>query len=368
MGYDNDIYVISGGGGSDEWQRPSNWLARPTIAIGEDAIYLLCRVTSFGDNWVIFACTNKYSVDWGYGAVEDFNSGISATKNLDYTQLTEWWDDTETDKQVWVKITPQSSYSIDSFYIIGQNLATKSTNRCVIEVLCGSLLNPLAWSAISMAQLTNCIAIKFYQNLYIQCYNFTNVFAYNPNLEIIEGNIEIASSVTTYAILRNCGKLKFMNLIIDGSCREQFSFCSSIKSVSAKKYTRADASFQQNFAMEKFELTDDDGSACNLWKQTFYYCNFVETPTLNLINSTDNTYLFSNNYNLKKSNLSNIKASIGFYSCNLNHAAIYEIFDEQLLTVDSAQTIDLRLNPDIANLPLATIAITTVKNWSAQIS
>jgi hypothetical protein len=120
--------------------------------------------------------------------------------------------------------------------------------------------------------------------------------------------------------------------------------------------------------LRKFNVIAGDGSTVTTFQQAFYQCDFEETPALNLTGSSNNANMFYENQRLRKSNLSNIKASISFYGCSLNHSAILNIFQNQLLAVVTTQTIDLRRNPDIANLPAATIAVATAKNWTVQIA
>ena len=194
------------------------------------------------------------------------------------------------------------------------------------------------------------------QAIFVECFNLT----YTADFQMIgSGGNAIIDQASTVPVL-NWPEfiVKYYNGI--GSGRQ-------VKSVTYKKVQYL-YGMAYCLILEDFSLTDDDGSYCITCNEAFIHCNFLETPTLNLINSNDNTNMFQYNFRLIKSNLSNIKASISFYCCNLDHAAIYEIFDEQLLNVASTQTIDLRLNPDIANLPVATIAIATAKNWTTQIS
>jgi len=390
MGYVNLIRKVVGGG-SNKWVRPSNWLARPAIATGEKVIYLLCRVDSFGNNWLGFTCKGNYNVDYGYGNT-DVNSNVAFTLNLDYSQLTDWWDETETDKQVWVKITPQSGQNLNYFVTKSINWSNYDDfgykyNTGVVEVLMGKLDTVTDGSGVKFNWLINTKCIKIYERIVCSS-SIISPFIYCYNLECLEGEME---SQDIQAIFKECYNLKYTadfqmigsggNVIIDQSSTvpvlnwpefivkyyQGIGEGRQVKSVTYKKVQYL-YSMAYCFTLEEFKLTDDDGSYCVSCYNAFVHCNFLETPTLNLVNSGNNTNMFQYNWRLIKSNLSNIKASISFYGCNLSHAAIYEIFDEQLLNVASTQTIDLRLNPDIANLPVETIAIATAKNWTVLIA
>lgn len=405
MGYDNDIYVISGGGGSDEWIRPSNWLARPTIATGEKVIYLLCRV--FPDetlNWFIlqlrcyiFPLYGSITINWGDGQIIVYphpggNSPVLVEHLIDYSSLSDWWDEAHTSKQVWVMITPEVNMDID--YINVSRRSNSYSNFCnygVIEILVGKLMTDTVYG-FNFSYLSNLKSLILYEPVttygtwfaFIDyCYNLENlegsIYANSWNyygarstisLRHIEKFYFLSNSVEMYEFFNNSA-IPYFNMPDMILFNPYASFYNShVSYIKIKDLLGSGNSTVANcYKLEKFELTTGDGSNCTQYYRFFYGCvSLRESPTLNLVNSTNNTEMFHNCYALHKSNLSNIKSSIGFYSCNLSHAAIYEIFDEQLLTVASTQTIDLRLNPDIANLPVPTIAIATVKNWSAQIS
>lgn len=388
----NQVILGPSAPSSDEYVRPSNWLARPAIATGEKVIYLLCRVDSSGNNWLGFTCKGNYNVDYGYGNA-DVNSGVAFTLNLDYSQLTDWWDETETDKQVRIKITPQSGQNLNYFVTKDINYSNYDDfgykyNTGVVEVLVGKLDTVADNSGVKFNWLINTKCIKIYERIvcssglytpyykcfkleciegemessdirdvFIECFNLT----YTADFQMIgAGGNNIIDSKTSIKVL-NWPDFTAIYYVSVGAGEQ-------IQSVTYKKALYLYNLAVNCFHLEEFLLTDDDGSYCVSCYNAFQNCGFIETPTLNLINSTNNSDMFKYNLRLIKSNLSNIKASISFYSCNLDHAAIYEIFDEQLQSVGSTQTIDLRLNPDIANLPVATIAIATAKNWTTQIS
>lgn len=391
MGYVNDIYVSSGGG-SDEYVRPSNLLARPTIAAGEKVICLLCRVDSYGNNWLGFTCKGNYNVDYGYGN-SDVNSGVEFTLNLDYSQITDYWDETETDKQVWVKITPQSGQNLNYFVTKSINWSNYDDfgykyNTGVVEVLFGKLDTVTDSSGVKFNWLINAKCIKIYERIVCSS-GLDKTFIYCYELECLEGEMESQLVQNTFV---ECYNLKYTadfqiigsggNVIIDQYSSvpvlnwpefivKYYNGIGTGRQVKSVTYKKVQYLYGMAFncsSLEEFILTGDDGSYCVSCLNAFQNCGFIETPTLNLTNSTNNTDMFKWNYRLIKSNLSNIKASISFYGCNLSHAAILEIADEQLQTVASTQILDVRLNPDVANLPLTTIAIATAKNWTIQIA
>ena len=110
MGYDNDIYVISGGGGSDEWQRPVDWLPIPDIATGEEVIYILMAVYDVIGNFAAFKFRGDYTVDWGDGNIENVTSGVKAEHSYDWADVGDVTS--EGFRQALIKITPQAGSNL----------------------------------------------------------------------------------------------------------------------------------------------------------------------------------------------------------------------------------------------------------------
>jgi len=88
----------------------------------------------------------------------------------------------------------------------------------------------------------------------------------------------------------------------------------------------------------------------------------LESVEYDLSASLDNSAMFNHAQSLKNAHLSGVKASIGFYQCQLGSGNITEIFNG-LENVSSA-SIDLRGNYGIYHLHQDTLAIATNKGWT----
>jgi hypothetical protein len=97
-------------------------------------------------------------------------------------------------------------------------------------------------------------------------------------------------------------------------------------------------------------------------REMFKHCTRLENVNLDLSESLDNTNMFNYARGLTNARLSGVKASIGFYDCNLGSGNITNIFND-LETVSSA-TIDIRENYGTSWLHSDTIAIATNKGWT----
>jgi surface protein len=99
-------YIKAGGTTATGWQRPSDWIAIPSIAPGEQVFYGLVAVYNvIGGNRVAFTFAGNYTVDWGDGsALENVLSGVKAEHSYDYSTVSnptsEGW------RQALIKVIP----------------------------------------------------------------------------------------------------------------------------------------------------------------------------------------------------------------------------------------------------------------------
>ena len=97
-------------------------------------------------------------------------------------------------------------------------------------------------------------------------------------------------------------------------------------------------------------------------RNMFERCYSLESIEYDLSESLDNSSMFNYAYSLKNVHLSGVKASIGFYECQLGSGNITKIFND-LETVSSA-TIDIRRNYGASLIHPDTLAIATNKGWT----
>jgi len=89
-----------------DWQRPSDWIAIPSIAPGEQVFYGLIAVYNVIDsNKVAFTFAGNYTIDWGDGsALENVLSGVKAEHSYTYASVSnptsEGW------RQALIKVIP----------------------------------------------------------------------------------------------------------------------------------------------------------------------------------------------------------------------------------------------------------------------
>lgn len=108
--------VLSGGGGPTptEWVRPSDWLEMPEVT-GTDETFVGLRAIYYAPaNFAAVLFEGDYTVDWGDGTVEDFDSGVKAQHNYDWAEISEDTLTSEGYKQVIIVVTPQSGQQLTS--------------------------------------------------------------------------------------------------------------------------------------------------------------------------------------------------------------------------------------------------------------
>lgn len=79
-------------GGTGDWIRPADWLPIDNLVVaGEQktvGLYVDPNVNNKGmTNTVAFVVTGNYTVDWGDGVVDNFNSNVVAEHIYDYNSL-----------------------------------------------------------------------------------------------------------------------------------------------------------------------------------------------------------------------------------------------------------------------------------------
>ena len=108
----SDLYIKVKSAGTDEWERPDDWLAMPSVTSTDDTFVGLHTVFASGSNFVAFRFTTDtgdYQVDWGDGNVDVVASNTQAQHQYDFTNVA--LDGTLTSegyKQAIITVTPVS--------------------------------------------------------------------------------------------------------------------------------------------------------------------------------------------------------------------------------------------------------------------
>jgi len=81
---DSGVVNIPFGGSPQPWVRNPSWVAMPSVTNTEQKFVALFAVYPSG-NLVAFTAAGNYTVDWGDGTTQNFTSGTTAEREINYT-------------------------------------------------------------------------------------------------------------------------------------------------------------------------------------------------------------------------------------------------------------------------------------------
>jgi len=115
----------------EAWVRPSDWLTLPTVTSTDQKFVGLLAIHDSDSNFVALNASGPYTVDWGDGVVENFNSAVVAQHTYNYSSISETTLCSRGYKQVIVTITPQSSQILTALDLQRQHTNHSATARYV---------------------------------------------------------------------------------------------------------------------------------------------------------------------------------------------------------------------------------------------
>ena len=244
--------------GSDNFTMPSDWLviSEPTET---QAVYGLFAVFNTDSNFLAFSVSGAYTVDWGDGIVENFNSGITAQHQYIWNNIPSSTLTSEGFRQVIVKITPQSGQNITNINLQRRHSSYASGTG-------GNSSNPLSpWL-----------------DLYIKA--TTSLTGTNLTVGSI-GPTTLLSMLTKFT-LDGGGNLS-LNALLSG--------CSILKSASIKNVTSITNTqylFRQCFSLKSVPLIDTS-SVTNMTSMFDNCTSLQSVPLFNTSNVTDMSFMFA---------------------------------------------------------------------------
>ena len=117
----------------DDFTRPADWLALPTVNLGEEKIVMLHSVYNHDSNFCAFTVTgsNGYTVDWGDGTVENIASNVKANHTYDFNNIVFAGTTTSIGyKQAIVTITPQAGGNLltANFHVLHNSISVTTSS------------------------------------------------------------------------------------------------------------------------------------------------------------------------------------------------------------------------------------------------
>ena len=207
-------------GGIGDWIRPADWLPIENLVVdGEQkTVGLYAVYPNVNDkgmtNTVAFVVTGNYTVDWGDGVVENFNSNVQAQHIYNYDSLSSSTDCTRGYRQAIITITPKS----------GQNITQLFFGRKHSSVVFGRISSQwldlvIGGTAISYFRMQdNNIVPNLLEKVKViqsnaACTNMINMFSNCYSLQSLDLSSFNTSLVTNMnAMFNNCNSLQSLDL------------------------------------------------------------------------------------------------------------------------------------------------------------
>jgi len=381
--------IVAAEAPSNDWVRPSDWLAMPTI--GTQEFIGLLAITDDESNHIALTCQGAYTVDWGDGVTENVASNVKAQHTYTYSAISSGTISTRGYKQVLVRVTPQAGQNLTVINLQQQNsaLAKAHTVGWLDIAIKGSNITSLVLggATVYMYMCEN-VDIYSFGSITILQQLFFNFYA----LQKFSLPSNISSVTDMYRMFAGCRTLKKIPLFDTSSNTSFSSFCVDCYSLQEFPLfnTAAGINFQNMFescySLRTIPLLNvANGTSFNYMLNACVNIQIV--PLLNTVKGTNFTGMFQQMFSLQivpnintalgtafgsVVNLSNSIArgafqgtryAISYNNLCLSRAAIVEIFNG-LGTAVGAQTITVTNNPGRAALTAPEIAIATGKGWT----
>ena len=408
------------------YNRPSDWLTLNDLNETDEKFVGLYGVFSGDSNYVAIRVQGDYTVDWGDGTIENFNSSVLAEHGFVYGNISNSTLTTDGYKQVIITITPQNNqhityidfqntptiYSGNGFSISSNWLEVKMSLNYISEFYFSSqsnirhrFLNAFIWQGsenfIFISSLSyffnECVDLEYVKFFNCSSGDYNSIFADCRSIKTIEGNFTFTTPTSFANVFRNCYTLqKLPNIILNsgvsiGSFTNAFQNCYNLTNLDLSSLLLSNplplsvsaarsifdppkinfSGFSQiffTFGSSGIQyLTSDYVFGNTNWGSLFNGANNLMTlPSFNVSGVTSYTNMFNNSFgNLLKCQIFNINTSINFSNRRLGKIEIVEIFNN---LTDRTSTTSANINITSCfgafYLTASDRRIATNKNWT----
>lgn len=351
---------------SEEWTRPNDWLPIDHLVTnGEEKMVGLYAVwdasgTAKGfNNYCAITMNRSYTVDWGDGNVENFNSGVQAEHEYVYSGISDNTICSRGYKQVIITITPQDGQHITYINLGNKHSAITNhyyTSSNWLDVKLSSIdLQRIYFWNVSKAQLLE--KFVWYQ-ITNACTNTTNMFYQCNSLQSVNlsnfntSNVTIMQNMFGYCLSLQTLDISNFNTANVTSMQNMFGYCSSLRSLDLSNFNTANvismySMFAYCMSLQVLDLSSFDTSKVTNMSTMFYNCSSLQTILFsNNFNTIIVTTMYSMFYGcgfLQTVSLSNFNTSAVtnitymFYQCttlqsvDLSHTTLSAVTDNTLL-------------------------------------
>lgn len=300
---------------STSWTRPAEWLTLPDISAQQRAVGI---VAIYPDaNFLAVTAAGNYTVDWGDGTVQNFNSGVTAYREYTYSSISNAGENALGYRQVLVQIYPQAGSNLTSLnfnvrhnrsglnssYVNGwRELSINSSTLTTLSI--GTSSAPGVSSGL-MSVIIGAHALTNYVNLFSNCVALQSVVMASSS----------ATVTSTSSMFNNCASLTSVPLFNTASVSSMFGMfggCRLLTSVplfDTSSVTNMSSMFLNCSSLTTVPLFNT--SAVTSMNQMFLRCNSLTTvPLFNTSAVNDMFSAFSNCNSLTSVPLFNTSATV----------------------------------------------------------
>ena len=271
----------------DDYERPPDWITLPSLVDGDQKVVMLHKVEDHDSNFCAFSAMGNYTVDWGDGTIQNYNTSVAATHIYNFNSLSSQTLTSFGYKQVIITITPQA----------GQDLTRLDLN--------------IKYPTLNLQQYsTGILDVRMAGNKFRtigiggDTVTSGNSYIHHRNLELFEyiGSVSPLFNDANY-MFQNCYSLaKIINLNTSNvtKCFSMFYNCYSLLSVPLFDLQLANNT--SNMFRNCYSLTGVPLFNLQLVTNAssmFEYCESLKfVPNFNLINLVNATNMFYNCHSL----------------------------------------------------------------------
>lgn len=353
--------ITTGSSGSeiaDTWVRPTQWLALPANVDGVQKVSILNAVFNTDSEFVAFTCQGAYTVDWGDGTSNNYNTGVTAEHKYNYSNAN-LNSDTVANygyKQCIITIMPQAGQNLTVFSLynyhssIGSgtnyDLTTGFLDMRINAINCTNLSIGAVGNYVKHTMLEQCLigelADTLLNELFYDCYSlqsvsikntsnvtsFANMHYNNYALQKMPTYTFRSAGVDVSNMFYNCYSLRetyplTVTLSIDGVIGNMFGNCKSLRYIDLTVNLNINSTFNSVFSgcssLEDIKLSFTGTGKITGLLATFTYTRIKESPVMDTSLCTNFSQAFQycdRLTNLYAYNYSSAMALAGMlYSC-----------------------------------------------------
>lgn len=294
------------------WTRPTDWMAMPTVSVGEQKICILIHAYPNATNSFALTVAGAYTVDWGDGtAPANIATGVLASHAYDYTALSAGTATSDGARQCVATITMQAGQTMTSVTLNSQPTSTTGDYAHAAReiVMAGASVSTLNVSSSSLRS-------RIYWFTYVGGSSLTTLNSKFVNAAWLKGLTGTAwtSSVTDWvSIFQSCVTLEQVPLLDTGaatSMGSMFSSCVRLRTVPL--FNTVNVTTMANmFANANSLTTIPLFNTANLVSMSamFQNCSSLQSvPALNTVNVTSMNQTFSSCVSLRSFAFSDFSA------------------------------------------------------------